>query len=76
VDSSNSYAAFTRRDIRRCTPASGADGTCRGRAVARAVVAVLALIALLYVGACFTPVIFRRQRGTLCRAVREMHQRR
>jgi 4-amino-4-deoxy-L-arabinose transferase-like glycosyltransferase len=36
---------------------------------------VLGLIALLYVGVCFTPVIFDDNEGLYAGAVREMHQR-
>lgn len=36
---------------------------------------VLGLIALLYVGTCFTPVIFDDNEGLYAGAVREMHQR-
>jgi 4-amino-4-deoxy-L-arabinose transferase-like glycosyltransferase len=36
---------------------------------------ILGLIALLYVGTCFTPVIFDDNEGLYAGAVREMHQR-
>jgi 4-amino-4-deoxy-L-arabinose transferase-like glycosyltransferase len=36
---------------------------------------MLALVALLYVGTCFTPVIFDDNEGLYAGAVREMHQR-
>src|ERR1700677_5419565 len=78
MDQGNAYSALTGESpVAWPRPTGGTRGRPSSFASSSRRLAwlVLGLIALLYVGTCFAPVIFDDNEGLYAGAVREMHQR-
>lgn len=76
MDHINSYTALTEEaPLVSSLPLAGTRPARTFNVSTRLSWLVLGLIALLYVGTCFTPVIFDDNEGLYAGAVREMHER-